>query len=125
VVRHEVTEAFDRDGRRWVCLDPLYGATYVDEGGRPLSVLELHERGRRGAPILAGAGSRPGASEAVSAAFSRFSVWLKNDHVGRPLNFADLERYKVRYLDPGDAPGLVGELTTSDAVDLYADPEGA
>jgi hypothetical protein len=123
VVDHEVVEAWARDERRWICLDPLHAATYVDEAGRALSVLELNGRTRRGEPLLAGPGSLPGAAGDVGRAFARFEVWLRNDHVVRPLNFADLPRYKVRFLEEGEAAPAGDGLWTREAADLYFDPE--
>jgi hypothetical protein len=119
---HEVMEAWLKDERRWVCLDPLHGATYVDESGRALSVLEIVSRLRDGKPLLAGPGSRPETVEQVAPTFTSFAVWIKNDHVSHPVNFTDLEQYKVYFLFDGQtAPH--GALATSSPEDLYVDPE--
>ncbi len=123
VVNHEVAEAWARDARRWICLDPLHRATYVDESGRALSVMELHDRTRRGLRVIPGPGSLPGAAESVKDAFAGFSVWIKNDHVSRPVNFTDLARYKVRFLERGEAPPAGEGLATAEAADLYFDPD--
>jgi hypothetical protein len=125
VVDHEVLESWARDEGRWVCLDPLHAATYVDEEGRALSVYELCERSRAGKPIIPAEGSLPGTASEVSRAFEEFSVWIRNDHVSRPLNFSDLDRYKVTYIFDGEDLRAVGRsrLTTSILGDLYYDPE--
>lgn len=118
---HEVIEAWLKDEGRWVCLDPLHAATYVDETGRALSVLEIVRRLRDGEPLIPGPGSLPGTADETAKAFTRFAVWLKNDHVSRPVNFTDLDQYKVHFLFDGqDAPR--GALSTTVPGDLYFDP---
>lgn len=121
---HEVLEVWARDRQRWICLDPLHAATYVDEEGRPLSVHEICLRARRGQPPLPGEGSLPGTATQVAGAFGGFAVWIRNDHISRPINFSDIERYKVTFLfSPGEAAGLPPEaLRTSEIGDLYFDP---
>lgn len=122
VHHHEVLEAWLRQERRWICLDPLHAATYVDETGRPLSVLEIATRARRGEDPVPGPGSLPGTAEAVRDAFGLFAVWLRNDLVTHPMNFTDIETYKVHFLLEGQtAPE--GALSTSFPEDLYFDPE--
>ena len=119
---HELLEGWLRDERRWVCLDPLHAATYVDGAGRALSVLEIVRRARAGEPPLPGPGSLPRTAEEVAGAFTRFAVWLKNDHVSQPINFTDIATYKVHFLFEGqEAPR--GDLSTTLPEDLYFDPE--
>lgn len=120
---HEVAEAFDRETRRWICLDPLHAATYVDEAGRALSVHEIHERQRRGAPFLAGPGSLPSALSQAAGRFGSYAVWLRNDHVTRPINFTDIDRYKVHWMDDGTGPSGDDRLSTGRVEDLYFDPK--
>ncbi|MCI0548624.1 MAG: transglutaminase-like domain-containing protein [Candidatus Rokubacteria bacterium] len=122
VEHHEVIEGWLRDERRWVCLDPLHSATYVDEEGRALSVLEIVSRARAGRPPLPGPGSLPSAATEAARAFTRFEVWIRNDHVSRPINFTDIDRYKVSFRWEGEARGD-GALATSLPEDLYFDPE--
>ncbi len=117
VLDHEVIEAWLPVERRWICLDPLYSATYVDEQGRPLSVLQIVERVRAGDAPAPGPGSLPEAQAAVARNFRRLSVWLRNDHVGRPINFTDIPRYKVTFRFDGDPEGR--DLWTSLPEDLY------
>jgi hypothetical protein len=121
VVDHEVLEAWLTDERRWVCLDPLYSATYVDETGRALSVLEVVQRRRQGLPIIPGPGSLPGTAGEVSGAFERFAVWIRNDHISRPINFTDIDRYKVAFVWDGAEPPS-GILSTDLPEDLYFEP---
>jgi len=120
---HEVIEARPRELNRWVCLDPLYDTLYTDDAGRLLSVYEVHRRLIQGRPVRITNDRLMGEVEQKLKAFSSFAVWLKNDHVGSPLNFADLERYKVHYLDSPDAGRLtpLGSLTTLEPADLYPD----
>lgn len=122
VVDHEVIEAWLPDDRRWICLDPLHGATYVDESGKALSVLELSRRHREGLPVIPGPGSLPGTAREVAEAFERFWVWLRNDHISHPINFTDIDRYKVRFLWDERDTAQPGVLSTSLAEDLYFTP---
>jgi len=39
------------------------------------------------------------------------------------VNFTDLGRYKVAFVDPGSADNPDAGLATSEPADLYADPE--
>lgn len=120
LVEHEVIEARLPDQGRWVCLDPLVDAWYADEQGRPLSVIEIHRRRAGGLPITPSEGHRIRSVASHMAAFSGFAVWLKNDHISSPINFTDLERYKVYFVEAGAPPPLPpGALSTSEPLDLY------
>ena len=123
LVEHEVIEMRPGELGRWVCLDPLYDAWYQDVAGQALSVHDIHQRVRRGSPIIASEGNRLTNLKTQLAVFNSFAVWLKNDHVSSPLNFADLDRYKVYFLDePAQAAQLPrGALTTTVLRDLYPD----
>ncbi len=123
LVQHEVIEARPAGEARWICLDPLYDAFYSDETGVPLSVYEIHRRVRDGLSVTASAGNRIPALATHLSAFSSFAVWLKNDHVSSPINFTDLERYKVHFLDASSEGGRVpaGALSTTEPGDLYSD----
>jgi hypothetical protein len=123
VVDHEVIEGWLRDERRWVCLDPLYSATYVNETGRALSVLDLRRRAEAGQAILPGPGSLPGTARKVKGAFARFAVWIRNDHITRPINFTDIQRYKVVFLGNAGETVESGLLSTALEADLYFDPD--
>jgi len=118
-----VIEARLPDVGWWVCLDPLYDTYYTDDAGRPLSVYEVHRRVVDGDSVTLSNGSLVEDVPAHLEAFRSFAVWLKNDHVTAPLNFTDLERYKVYFLDGADDPGRArippGALTTTEPVDLY------
>jgi len=126
LIEHEVIEVYLPSRDRWVCLDPLYDTTYTDGAGNPLSVHEIQSRGRSGLPVRITdprltENAYPGDPQAHMAAFASFSVWVKNDHVSSPINFTDLERYKVHFLP--DGPGSThlppGALETSEPADLY------
>jgi len=123
LVEHEVIEMRPGELARWICLDPLYDAWYRDETGRPLSVYEIHKRVLDGATVSPSEGNRLTDPATQLRAFRLFAVWLKNDHITSPANFADLERYKVHFLDePGAAAQLPhGALTTTALQDLYPD----
>jgi hypothetical protein len=95
ITDHEVSEVFLPSMNRWVCFDPFYDSYYVNEKKFPLSVgkisaaFRLHKK-------IAMVGSKK--SEIKSGHFARFdyfAVWTKNDHVGNPINFDGIERYKV------------------------------
>ncbi|HET9480840.1 MAG TPA: transglutaminase-like domain-containing protein [Candidatus Polarisedimenticolia bacterium] len=121
LIEHEVIEARLPDAGRWVCLDPLYDAWYADDAGTPLSVHEIHTRLKRSQEVTPSPGHRIKDLKAHWSAFASFAVWLKNDHVSAPVNFTDLERYKVHFLDePAGASGLApGALATAEPADLY------
>ncbi len=121
LVEHEVIEARLRDRAAWVCLDPQNDVWHADPEGRPLSVYEIHARARAGAPVVLSEGHRVQDPVAHLAAFAIFAVWIKNDHVGAPINFTDIERYKVYFLDdPSDARNVPAPaLVTSEPADLY------
>ena len=121
VVEHEVVEARLADEGRWICLDPLYDTYYTDHSGRALSVHEIHARLLQGRPIEVSSSGRITDLRQHLEAFRSFAVWLKNDHISSPINFTDLERYKVYFLDgltpePMTPPGA---LTTDQPIDLY------
>lgn len=121
VVDHEVAEAFLPDRHRWICIDPLNDTLYRDDRGEPLSVLEIHRRVLAGQPVTLDQGHRVKEPASHLQLFRTFAVWLKNDHITSPINFTDLERYKVYFLDSGDAtsPPAGGGLWTSEPADLY------
>ena len=124
LIDHEVIEVYRSDDRRWLCLDPLYDTYYTGEDHQPLSVYEIHSRLASGVPVLLSHPDRVEDPEAHLRSFRAFAVWLKNDHISAPLNFTDLERYKVYFAPdpPAESRVPAGALTTSEIRDLY--PEG-
>ena len=124
LIEHEVIEIFLRDERRWVCLDPLYDTYYTDEDGRPLSVHAIHSSLGTERRVLLSSPALVKDLDSHLGSFRAFAVWLKNDHVSAPLNFTDLERYKVYFLSDQPASRHIpaGALATSEPLDLY--PEG-
>jgi len=118
---HEVIEAWLREPARWVCFDPLYDTWYADGSGRPLSAYEVHRRVLADQPVVPSSSRLVDAMEARRRAFARVSFWLKNDHVGSPVNFGDLERYKAYLLDDSGAASQTpsGALVTTEPADLY------
>ena len=121
VVEHEVIEARLPDLGRWVALDPLYDTYYTDDTGRPLSALEIHGSTRDGLPVMLSNENLVADIPSHLGAFRSLAFWLKNDHVSSPLNFTDLERYKVYFVDQTSEADLIpfGALTTSEPVDIY------
>lgn len=124
--RHEVTEVWVREMGKWVCFDPLYEAFCTDQEGTPLSVYEIYAASRRNTPVIIRVRRPiPGAGDYIRL-FERFAVWLKNDHVSSPMNFEDIEYYKVHFFEKPEE--LSEEITrrhlaTSSLVDLYGPPE--
>ena len=124
ITGHEVVEAWLRDEGRWVILDPTYRLQVVDAGGRPLNALEIRRGVERGEALAVTAEHRLPETEArYLERYRRFAVWLRNDHISRPMNFTDFPRY-LAWFDPPDAAGLAPDsLVTTFAEDLY--PPGA
>ncbi len=123
VTGHEVVEAWLRDQRRWVMLDPTYELQVMDGAGRTLSALEIHRAAAAGEPVAFTDGNRADESpEAYARRFLRFAVWIRDDFVSRPMNFTDFDRYRV-WFAPGGGEGLPAEsLRTPFAEDLYPEP---
>ena len=123
LVDHDVIEARPGEEARWLCLDPLNDTIFMDETATPLSAYEVHERILSRLPVALSQGHRSEDPAALLRSFASFGIWLKNDHVGSPVNFADLERYIVYFVDQADQPTpfAPGVLTTTDPVDLYAE----
>lgn len=123
LIDHEVIEARLPDTSWWVCLDPLYDTYYTDASGRPLSVYEIHRRVLDGQPVILSQTRLVSDTQTQLDRFRSFAVWLKNDHITAPLNFADIDRYKVYFLDAPSEPASrgipPGSLTTTEPVDLY------
>jgi hypothetical protein len=120
ITGHEVVEAWLRDERRWVLLDPTYRLEVVDAEGRTLDALGIRRGVEQGAALAVTAGHRlPETEAAYLARYRRFAIWLRNDLVSRPMNFTDFPRYLV-WFDPPDELGRApGSLVTSYAEDLY------
>ena len=121
---HEVTEVWSSELSKWVMLDPLY-ELYVTKGLTPLSVLEIHNMIIHGEHDLeVHAKKDPGALRDYIARYEKFAVWSKNDHVSSPINFFDIERYKIYFLDNPDERMYVpaGSLYTFFPEDLYFNP---
>ncbi|MCK5220653.1 MAG: hypothetical protein KAR14_03665, partial [Candidatus Aminicenantes bacterium] len=57
--------------------------------------------------------------------FVFFSIWLKNDHISNPVNFTDIEYFKVHYIDEFTIKDNIPEnsLFTSYERDLYFEPD--
>jgi len=121
---HEVTEVWLSDLRKWICFDPTHDSYYTDAAGAPLSVHEISAAVKRGAPVALVGNPRAKDRDSDLGKFAWFAVWLKNDHVSAPINFADLRHYKLYFVEPGVERGHVPEesLETTALSDLYFDP---
>jgi hypothetical protein len=121
---HEVTEVWSPELSKWVMLDPLY-ELYIRKGHTPLSVIEIHDIIRKGEKDLEVYAKRNfGDLGGYLSRFEKFAVWTKNDHVSSPINFFDIERYKIYYLDdPNERMYVPAEsLSTFFPEDLYFNP---
>jgi hypothetical protein len=121
---HEVAEVWSPALAKWVMLDPLY-ELYVSKGVTPLSIFEIHNMIIRGAHNLeVHAKKEPGDLRAYLSRYEKFAVWEKNDHVSSPINFFDIERYKIYFLDdPNERMDVPREsLYTLFPEDLYFNP---
>jgi hypothetical protein len=99
IKNHEVTEVWSPAFAKWIMLDPL-NELYISKGGTPLSVFEIHTMILRGEHDLeVHAQKYTGDLHQYLSRYEKFAVWLKNNHVSSPINFADIERYKVYFLD--------------------------
>jgi hypothetical protein len=121
---HEVTEVWSPELSKWVMLDPLY-ELYVRQANIPLSVMEIHNAIREGKHNLEVQGKKgPEDLKVYLSRYGKFAVWCKNDHVSLPINFYDIERYKIYFLDdPSERMYVpVGSLYTFFPEDLYFNP---
>jgi hypothetical protein len=121
---HEVIEAWSPELAKWIMLDPLY-QVYVKQKNIPLSVIEIHNVIREGGHDLEVQGKK--GTEDLKVYLSRYgkyAVWCKNDHVSSPINFFDIERYKIYFLDDANERMYVpaGSLYTFFPEDLYFNP---
>ncbi len=121
---HEVTEVWSPELLRWVMLDPLY-ELYISKGVTPLSVFEIHNMTLRGVYDLeVHAKKDPGDLRSYLSRYEKFAVWTKNDHISSPINFFDIERYKIYFLNDSTEQMYVpaGSLYTIFPEDLYFNP---
>jgi hypothetical protein len=120
---HEVTEVWSPELSKWVMLDPLY-ELYVTKGTVVLSVLEIHDMIIDEHDLKVHAKKNfEDPSEYISQ-YEKFAVWEKNDHVSSPINFFDIDRYKIYFLnDPNERMDVpAGSLYTLFPEDLYFNP---
>jgi hypothetical protein len=121
---HEVTEVWSPGFEKWIMLDPLYDL-YISKGGTPLSVYQIHTMILRGEYDLeVHAQKFTGDLREYLSRYEKFAVWVKNNHVSSPINFADIERYKIYFLDdPSDRIHIpVQSLYTIYSEGLYFNP---
>ncbi len=121
---HEVTEVWSPGLSKWVMLDPLY-ELYISKGSIPLSILEIHKNVIRNQfDMEVHAKKDPGDLRVYLSRYEKFVVWEKNDHVSSPINFFDIDRYKIYFLDDPNEQRYVpaGSLYTFFPEDLYFNP---
>lgn len=121
---HEVTEVWSPELSKWVMLDPLH-ELYVTKSSTPLSVIEIHNKIVQGEHDLEVHAKKDlGDLREYLSRYEKFAVWLKNDHVSSPINFFDIERYKVYFLDDPNERMYVptGSLYTFFPEDVYFNP---
>lgn len=122
--KHEVAEVWSPEFSKWVMLDPMY-ELYVLKNHIPLSALEIHYMiNRRENGLQISAKRSPGDLKDYLSRYEKFAVWAKNDHVSSPINFSDIERYKIYFLKyPKERKHLPPEtLFTFFPEDLYFNP---
>lgn len=121
---HEVTEVWSPEHSKWVMLDPLH-ELYVTNGSTPLSVLEIHNSIINNTfDLEMHAKKSPDDVQGYLYRYEKFAVWAKNDHIYAPINFFDIERYKIYFLDdPKERMFVpVESLSTFFPEDLYVSP---
>ncbi|MCK5057498.1 MAG: transglutaminase domain-containing protein [Candidatus Aminicenantes bacterium] len=121
VLGHEVTEVWIKEFEKWLCFDPLHNAYYTDEKEVLLSVFDIYRRVKNNRPVRLVGDKLPADIQSHLKKFLRFSVWIKNNHVSSPVNFSDLEYYKVHFFENNENYWLSNPpgLWTSSLNDLY------
>jgi hypothetical protein len=119
-----VAEVWSPKLSKWVMLDPLY-ELYIMKGVVPLSVIEIHTMIIGGEHDLeVHAKKSPGDLKHYLSRYGKFAMWVKNDHISSPINFFDIERYKIYFLDDPSERAYIpmGSLSTFFPEDLYFNP---
>jgi hypothetical protein len=120
---HEVVEAWLRDEQRWVMFDPTYRLQVIDGSGRTLNAFEIRQGVVAGDSLSATADHRlEQALGAYLRRYLRFAVWIRNDFVSQPMNFADFDRYRVWFIPDDGGDFSSAALGTRYPVDLYPPP---
>jgi hypothetical protein len=125
IKNHEVTEVWIKELGKWVCFDPLF-SSYYTLGNDPLSILEIYRALGAGKEVRI-VGEHSKEIKNFQEHFHRFSViavWMKNNHISSPINFEDIDYYKIFYVDSSEKRAEVPSksLFTQFASDLYFDP---
>jgi len=122
---HEVTEVFINDFNKWILFDPSY-ALVIKDNQNYLSVYEIFAKVRQGKqdelkvePYISRILQEN--REMYFNKYKIFAVWIKNDHSSSPVNFTDINRYRVYYIESYDDFFKVpfGTLFTFYKEDLY------
>jgi len=122
---HEVTEVWISELGKWVCFDPLFSAYYTNQAKLPLSVYEIYKSLKQNQPIVIQAQKPIKNTEIHLSQFKEFALWLKNNHVSSPMNFTDIEYFKVYFyeeLSELNSRIILYRLTTTSIKDLYSVP---
>jgi len=125
IVNHEVTEVWIQTYRKWVCFDPLYDAYYTDRLGTLLSVFEIYQKVSKQQQVRISSNQSVTDPPSHLRQFCKFAVWLKNDHISSPVNFSDLEYFKVYFIESPERRDSIpaAALSTSSPKDLYFNPK--
>jgi hypothetical protein len=119
---HEVTEVWIPEFGKWVCFDPLYTAYYTNQAQVPLSVYEVYKSVKQHTSVLMITQNRIRDTNAHLSQFNTFAIWIKNNHISSPINFVDIEYYKVHFYEEFNELSssiILHRLTTSSVKDLY------
>lgn len=120
---HEVAEAWLEDEQRWTLVDPMYALQVVDERGRSLSALEIRDARQDPDRLTLTSGHRyPEDVGHYARRFDVLAVWIRNDFISRPVNFADFPRCRVWIAPPPDATAANAPYRTDDPGKLYDPP---
>ena len=125
ILHHEVTEVWIQQYQKWICFDPLYDAYYTDQLGTPLTVLEIHQQVKNQRPVRIRANQPVADVDSHLQQFRQFAIWIKNNHISSPINFSDLEYFKVYFIESPDLKTSIPSkaLSTANPADLYFNPD--
>jgi hypothetical protein len=119
---HEVTEVWIEDLKKWVCFDPYYIAYVTDNSHQPLSVYQIYQAAKNQSPVLIETRKEIEDTQYYLNRFIHFAIWIKNNHISSPINFQDIDYYKIYFyetLDELSTTTILHHFITSAITDLY------
>ncbi|MCP4213475.1 MAG: transglutaminase domain-containing protein, partial [bacterium] len=122
---HEVTEVWITELGKWVCFDPYYVAYSMNANKQPLSAYEIYKSVKETTPVIAETQKPIEDTGYYFKRFKTFAVWMKNNHIFSPINFNDIDYYKVYFyeqLDELSTSTILNRFITSSVTDLYGNP---